>query len=156
TPVVVPMPPGTRVTAVSAGDSFDLALTAAGQVLSWGFNSSGQLGNGTSGGRSLSPVQVRLPRGVKVTAIAGGQQHVLASAASGGVLAWGDNSDGQLGNGRVGGLADTPVRVRLPRGTKVRGLFAGCFHSLALTSTGQVLAWGDNNEGQLGIGKISG
>jgi len=156
TPVEVPMPPGTRVTAVTVGNGFDLALTASGRVLSWGFDGSGQLGNGVRGGNVRSPAPVRLPGGVKVTAIAGGLNHVLASTASGGLLAWGDNSQGQLGNGFSGGFADVPVKVRLPKGARVRGMFAGCLGSLALTTAGQVLAWGNNDEGQLGTGKAGG
>ena len=153
TPVEVPMPPGTKVTAVTVGNGFDLALTASGRVLSWGFNGSGQLGNGTKGGNVRSPAPVRLARGVRVTAIAGGLNHVLAITAGGDMLAWGDNGQGQLGNGFSGGFADVPVKVRLPRGAKVRGLFAGCLGSLALTTAGQVLAWGSNFDGQLGTGK---
>jgi alpha-tubulin suppressor-like RCC1 family protein len=155
TPVAVPMAPGTKVTAVTAGGATDFALTASGQVLSWGFGGDGELGNGARNSSNV-PVRVRLPKGVKVTSIAAGFEHVLARTAAGGVLAWGANTQGQLGNGFSGGFADVPVRVRLPKGVKVRALFAGCVGSLALTSTGQVLAWGNNQAGQLGNGKTGG
>jgi alpha-tubulin suppressor-like RCC1 family protein len=46
--------------------------------------------------------------------------------------------------------------VHLPRGVKVRSASAGLLHSLALTTTGRVLAWGDNADGQLGIGTVTG
>src|SRR5882757_4901563 len=45
-----------------------------------------------------------------------------------------------------------PVGVRLPRGTKVRSLAGGCWHSMALTAAGRVLAWGNNGDAELGDG----
>ena len=45
-----------------------------------------------------------------------------------------------------------PVNVSLPAGTKVTAVAAGALHSLALTSTGAVLAWGYNADGELGDG----
>ena len=75
--------------------------------------------------------------------------HTVALTSTGHVLAWGINGHGQLGNGSIASR-DTPVRVRIPRGTKVTAVRAGCGFSLALTSRGRVLAWGDNFYGQLG------
>ncbi len=147
TPVQVKAP---RVRVVSAGFEHSLAVTAKGKVLAWGDNSSGQLGDGRTTS-SDAPVRVRLPHGVKVTAVAAGDSHSLALTSKGKVLAWGRNTNGQLGNGSTR-KSDRPVRTRLPRRTRVRGLFAGCFHSLALTSRHKVLGWGSNGTGQLGDG----
>ena len=61
TPVRVTLPAGAKVTAVREGGLFTMALTAKGQVLAWGNNFSGQLGDGTGENQSL-PVRVRLPR----------------------------------------------------------------------------------------------
>src|SRR5450759_3831659 len=119
----------------------------------WGYNSSGQLGNGTTT-NSSTPVQVSLPSGTTVTAIAGGGAHSLALTSSGQVLAWGSNSSGQLGNGTTT-QSSTPVAVRLPSGSTVTAIAGGGSHSLALTSTGQVLAWGYNYNGELGNGTIT-
>jgi alpha-tubulin suppressor-like RCC1 family protein len=149
TPVPVSLPTGTTVKAISAGEAHSLALTSTGQVLAWGFNAVGQLGNASTTDSDI-PVPVALPTGIKVAGIAAGGLHSLALTSTGQVLAWGFGLQGELGNGTTNNNSDTPVMVTLPPGTTVRQLSAGCEHSLALTSTGQVLAWGFNADGELG------
>ena len=113
------------------------------------------------------PVQVKLPAGRKVTAIAAGGNlygvggttagpgHSLALTSTGAVYAWGYNADGELGNGSTKNSL-VPVKVKLPAGTKVTAVAAGELQSLAVTSSGAVLAWGGNNFGQLGDGNYDG
>ena len=149
-PVRVKLPKGTRVTAISAGAYHSLARTTTRHLYAWGANSGGQLGDGTTTNRDI-PVKVKLPKRIKVTLIGAGEGHSLARTSTGKVLAWGDNTDGALGDGTTTGSL-TPVRVKLPKRTKLRGLFGGCAESLALTAKGHVLAWGDNGAGQLGDG----
>jgi alpha-tubulin suppressor-like RCC1 family protein len=153
TPVPVTLPAGTAATAVSAGGDHALALTSTGGVLAWGLNDHGQLGDGTSLTRDV-PVPVSMPPGVTVTAVGAGAFHSLALTRSGQVLAWGQNASGELGDGTSIDRA-TPVAVALPAGTTVTAVSAGAAHSLALTSTGSVLAWGANDHGQLGNGTTS-
>ncbi|MYQ98582.1 Ig-like domain repeat protein [Streptomyces sp. SID6139] len=150
-PVQADLPAGTTATAVAGGYGFSVALTSTGQVLAWGQNDVGQLGDGTFTDRT-TPLQVHLPAGTTVTAIAAGDDYVLALTSNGQVLAWGYNEWGQLGNGVTGGESDVPVAVHLPAGTTVTAISSGAGHALALTSTGEVLAWGDNDFGQLGDG----
>jgi alpha-tubulin suppressor-like RCC1 family protein len=150
-PVFVKLPLGVRVTAVTAFNDGAAALTSTGRVLAWGYNFNGQLGNGKKASTNV-PVWVKLPRNAKVTSIAAGVDQLFAATSTGGLLAWGNNSSGQLGIGHRGGLSRVPVRVHLPRGVKVVSASAGQTHVLALTTTGRVLAWGDNEQGQLGIG----
>jgi alpha-tubulin suppressor-like RCC1 family protein len=142
------------VRSISAGAQHTLALTTTGRVLAWGINVDGQLGDGTTS-ISSPPVQAQIPPGVTVTAVAAGgangNEHSLALTSTGRVLAWGSNAAGELGDGTTVNR-DAPVFAHLPQGTRVRQLFGGCAHTLALTSAGQVLAWGDNQFGQLGIG----
>jgi alpha-tubulin suppressor-like RCC1 family protein len=152
-PVQASLPSGTKVTAIASGGNHGLVLTSTGQVLAWGTNSLGQLGNGTTT-NSCTPVAAGLPSGATVTAIAGGDAHSLALTSTGQVLAWGSNSTGQLGNGTTIN-SSSPVAVSLPPGTTVTAIAGGGGHSLALTSTGQVLAWGDNIYGQLGNGTLT-
>ncbi|MET7649633.1 hypothetical protein [Streptomyces sp. NPDC005486] len=154
------------VTAVAAGCTYSLALLSNGTVKAWGNNFSGQLGNGTTGAPSTTPVTVIDPGNPSaplsgVIAIAAGCDHSLALLSNGTVKAWGLNDSGQLGNGTVGGKSGTPVTVIDPSNpsaplTGVRDIDAGFNHSLALLFTGTVKAWGDNSVGQLGNGSTGG
>ncbi len=139
------------MTAVVAGAGHSLAVTSSGAVLAWGLNLYGALGNGSMGGSSDMPVNVSLPAGTKVTAVAAGALHSLALTSTGAVFAWGFNADGELGDGSTAN-SDVPVKVDLPAGTKVTAVAAGGYYSLALTSTGSVFAWGYNADGELGDG----
>lgn len=151
-PVKVQLPSGTSITRAVTGYDFSVALTSNGSVLTWGDNSYYQLAHGTAIGGSDVPVKARLPKGTKIKAVSAGCYHVLALTSGGSVLAWGYNYDGELGNGHSGSATATPVKVKLPKHTKVVRIAAGCYHSLALTSTGKVLAWGQNSYGELGNG----
>jgi hypothetical protein len=125
-----------------------------GTLLAWGANEGGQLGNGATTSR-LIPVQVSdLGSGSGVTAVGGGFSHTLALKSDGTVLAWGANSNGQLGDGTTAKRL-TPVQTSgLGIGSEVAVVSAGGFHSLALQSNGTVLAWGANANGQLGDGTV--
>ena len=152
-PVKVKLPKGTKVSKVAAGFDHSLAVTLTGPLLAWGLNTSGQLGDGSTTNSGL-PVKVKLPRGTKMTAVAAGYYHSLAVTLTGSVLAWGDNAHGQLGNGSATG-SRVPVKVKLPAGTRVTAVAAGYGHSLVVTATGSLLAWGLNTSGQLGNGSTT-
>jgi alpha-tubulin suppressor-like RCC1 family protein len=123
-------------------------------VYSWGFNGSGQLGNGNTTS-STSPVAVTggALSGVNVMAVIAGGQHSLALSTSGAVYAWGRNAEGELGIGNTTN-SSLPVAVTAGglSGVSVAGLAGGGFHTLARTSSGAVYAWGFNGGGQLGNG----
>lgn len=150
-PVKVKLPGSMRVTRVAEGLAHSIALTSSGVVFAWGKNYDGNLGDGTTADSAV-PVKVNLPAGIKVTEIAAGVEQNLAVTSSGGLLAWGGNNFGQLGNGSSGGYSAVPVTVTLPAGTKAIAVAAGSLHSLVLTSTGAVLAFGFNADGELGDG----
>ena len=152
-PVKVRLPGGTKVTRIAGGFAHSVALTSTGSVLAWGKNYNGNLGNASTTDSDV-PVDVSLPAGTKVTAVAAGGEHNLAVTSTGAVLAWGYNAAGQLGDGSTG-ASDVPVNVSLPAGTKVTAVAAGASHSVALTSTGAVLAWGYNADGELGDGNTT-
>jgi alpha-tubulin suppressor-like RCC1 family protein len=148
----VPVPvSGLRfVTAVAAGGRHSLALLADGSVVAWGADSHGQLGDNETNMRSI-PVPVEGLSGVK--AISAGADHSLALLNNGTVMAWGDNESGQLGIGS--GVEDVEVPVAVQGLSGVKAISAGAAHSLALLSNGTVMAWGENESGQLGDGQTT-
>jgi len=130
--------------AVAAGNNHSLALKSDQTVWAWGLNSSGQLGDGTTGNHS-TPVQVSSL--TSAIAIAAGLNHSLALKADGSVVAWGSNTNGQLGDNSTT-QKTSPVSVSGL--TTAVAIAAGTNHSLALKSDGTVVAWGSNANGQLG------
>jgi alpha-tubulin suppressor-like RCC1 family protein len=116
------------VTAIAAGFNPSLALRTDGTVQAWGNNRAGQLGNGTTTiFPTPTPVQVNGLAGV--TTIGGGGFFSLAVLTDGTMTAWGDNSQGALGDGTLTSTS-TPVRVSGLSG--VTAIAAGVSHSLAL------------------------
>ncbi|MFG2112171.1 Ig-like domain repeat protein [Streptomyces sp. NPDC048718] len=154
----------TLVATLTAATAFGLAGLAAppgsaaqapptDDVLAWGQNTYGQLGDGTTT-RRLTPVAVDLPAGVRLTEVsgaAGGGWYSLGLTSDHRVLAWGRGDSGQLGDG-ANTNSSTPVEVDIPDGVEITDIDAGFDFGYALTSEGRVLAWGANYYGQLGDG----
>jgi alpha-tubulin suppressor-like RCC1 family protein len=136
--------------AIAAGQYHSLALLSNGTVVAWGDNSYGQVGDGTDHTARPKPVAVTGLTGV--IAISAGLDHSLALLSNGTVMGWGYNLFGQLGNTTLafGQQSDSPVAVSGL--SNVTGIAAGYFHSMALLANGTVMAWGRNDQGQLGDG----
>jgi alpha-tubulin suppressor-like RCC1 family protein len=117
------------------------------KVAAWGYNGSGQLGDGTTTYEALTPVEVHGLTGVTAVAARGGTS--LALRRDGTVWAWGANSDGALGNGSTDD-ASAPVQVRGLTGATA--IDTGGLFSMALRGDGTVWAWGFNGDGELGNG----
>ncbi|MET0234928.1 MAG: hypothetical protein ABW224_09845, partial [Kibdelosporangium sp.] len=133
---------------LASGGSHTLNARADGTMWAWGDNASGQLGNGTTTG-STTPLQVNgfgeVRRGAG--SVAAGSAHSLAVRSDGTVWAWGQGTNGQLGNG---GTTGSSVPVQVSGLTNVVAVAAGTSFSVALKSDGTVWAWGLNTNGQLG------
>jgi len=121
---------------------------ATGQILCWGDNTYGQLGNGT---KTTSSIPVEVAGVADATQIApGGAQHVCIVRRSGRASCWGGNMFGQFGDGTlVGSLV--PVDVTDISG--VVSLSAGSTHTCARHSMG-LGCWGQNTLSQLGEGTM--
>ncbi len=156
TPALVSLPSGSGpVTQVAAGDSDSYALTSAGQLYAFGDNIYGQRGSAANTVANPAPALVSLPSGSgPVTQVAAGAYHALVLTTSGQIYGFGDNHWGDLGNDTNVGTDTpnpTPLLVSLPAGSgAVARVAAGSYHSLVLTAGGQLYAFGDNYEGELG------
>jgi alpha-tubulin suppressor-like RCC1 family protein len=151
---------GKTVVSIGAGQYYNIALCSDGTVMTWGINSSGQLGNSTTTSSS-APVAVSTSgalAGKTVTAVAAGGSHCLALCSDGTIAAWGNNAYGQLGNNTTTN-SSVPVAVTTD-GTPLAGktivrLIAGYYHSMVQCSDGTLVSWGDNGYGELGNSTVS-
>jgi alpha-tubulin suppressor-like RCC1 family protein len=139
---------GSGAIAVDAGGPQTCALTNGGGVRCWGANDAGELGNGSTVNSSVPVAVSGLTGGA--SAIALGSPHSCALTTEGGVMCWGDNEFGQLGDGTTT-RRTTPVDV-LGLRSGVRAIAAGGGHTCALTTEGRVNCWGYNPDGELGDG----
>ena len=134
--------------ACGSRDAQTLALTDEGLVFSWGDGDFGKLGRGGSEGCAV-PANVEKLNGMGIIQIECGAQFSLALSKTGVVWTWGKGDYYRLGHG-----ADQHVRkptlVESLRGKKIIHVAVGALHCLAVTDTGQVFAWGDNDHGQQG------
>jgi alpha-tubulin suppressor-like RCC1 family protein len=135
-----------NVVEISTSGQHACARLSTGQVMCWGRNNRGQLGDGTLVNSVYPVVVAGLADAVE---LATGGLHTCARRATGGVVCWGDNAFGQLGDGTITGhVAPAPV-VGL---SGVAGLAAAKEHTCAQLSTGAVVCWGRNLARQLGDG----
>jgi alpha-tubulin suppressor-like RCC1 family protein len=155
---------------VSAGASHMLAVRGDGTVWAWGANQSGQLGPASPdfcGGPNVpcarNPIQV--PGLTGTVAVAAGGAHSLALRSDGTVWAWGDNSQGQLGDGTTANRAVPAMVPGLPPIAEIAA-GGGAFtcqdvssapdgHSVARANDGSVWTWGANLSGAVGDGSYA-
>jgi alpha-tubulin suppressor-like RCC1 family protein len=150
---VTGLPTGVKITALDSSWEGSGALLATGAYYDWGYNAAGQLGNGGTTDSAV-PVEVILP-GRVTQAFQGGSGptngQTITILSNGSVWAWGDNDRGQLGTGTQTNAA-TPVAVHVPDGVTFVTVASGGYASYAIDATGRLWAWGDNRNGQLGLG----
>lgn len=157
-PLLLPVPLPAPVAAVAAGEHHTLVLTATGDVYAFGSNREGQIGVPGAGEHADKPVLAMGPSagGEAVTVVAAGARHSLTVGASGRVYAWGCSLHGQCGTGAVEPTVPTPTDVASLGPLRATAVGAGTAHSLCLTDSGDVYAWGSNQAGQLGAGGDAG
>jgi len=141
------------------GHSVGLAADRS-TIFAWGYNGSGQMGNGTTTtiDRPTAVVDRSELDGSYIQQVIGGGYHTMALTENGNVYAWGMNQYCQLG---VGDTVDRlkPVLVATAgtpmAGKRIVSIGAGRFHSLAVDDQGVAYAWGDNSGGSLGDGSYT-
>lgn len=136
-----------EVISLAASSASTFALDASGKVWSWGSNSSGVLGDGTTIARH-SPVAVSQSTSMPpIKAISATGGHVLALANDGAVWTWGYNGYGQLGNSST---SASSVPVKITTGLlAASAVAAGENHSLGISDLSHLWGWGSNGNGQL-------
>ncbi|APR75464.1 RCC1 repeat domain protein [Minicystis rosea] len=135
---------------VAAGSKHSVALRRDGTVWAWGRNQYGNLGQGAADTTPHSAPQ-QVPGLADVVQIASGRDHLLALRADGTVVGWGLNQNGQVGVGTSGSEANVFAPQALTI-TDVAGLVADANYSFAVRADGTAVGWGQNFNGQLGIG----
>jgi alpha-tubulin suppressor-like RCC1 family protein len=135
---------------VESGETHSLAIKTDGTLWAWGYNLSGQLGDGTTVTKNR-PVQIGTATNwQKVSA---GTWCTLAIKTDGTLWAWGTNDYGQLGNGIMNVTITTPIQIGTA--TDWQSISVGDEHTLAIKTNGTLWAWGSNEYGQLGDGIIT-
>ncbi|KPA09952.1 F-box associated region domain protein [Candidatus Magnetomorum sp. HK-1] len=134
------------VTKFSGGSFQSLMMKSDGTVWAWGYNTQGQIGDGTTTERH-SPVQTNdLTDAVDIS---GGRFYSLALKSDGNVWGWGENGYYQLGD------TTTTTRITPVQSTIINNVVAidsGQHHNIVLKNDGTVWSWGYNDSGQLGDG----
>ena len=148
--------------AVASGNTFGSVLKADGTVWTWGNNQYGQLGNGEiENVNETEPKQVIGIDGIgkleNIKQITVGGFFEAALTNDGRVVAWGINNYGQLGRQDTAnsGIPSYVVDETGKQIANIKQISAGASHMLAVTEGGEVLAWGLNNYGELGINTAS-
>ncbi len=137
------------VATVSAGGFHTCAVLSGGAVECWGDNEQGELGDGTLTNRSVPVAVEGIASAVSVSAGGGDLAHTCAVLSGGAVECWGDNEQGELGDGTK---TTSLVPVAVSGIANAVSVSSGLYHSCALLSGGTVECWGDNHYGQLGNG----
>jgi alpha-tubulin suppressor-like RCC1 family protein len=139
---------GTNWKQVSCGYHHTAAIHLDGSLWTWGENSAGQLGNGTTVNTS-NPIQT-IGGGNNWKFVVCGHHHTAAIKNDGTLWLWGDNTAGQLGDGTTVGTS-SPTQTILG-GFTWKAVACGTDHTAAVKTDGTTWAWGNNFNGQLGNG----
>ncbi|XP_017205802.1 RCC1 and BTB domain-containing protein 2 isoform X2 [Oryctolagus cuniculus] len=129
-----------------------LYSTVNDEIFVLGTNCSGCLGLGDAQS-TIEPRRLDSLSGKKIACLSyGSGPHVVLATTEGEVFTWGHNAYSQLGNGTTNhGLVPCQISTNLSN-KQVIEVACGSYHSLVLTSDGEVFAWGYNNSGQVGSG----
>lgn len=133
---------------IAAGRYSTCAILSGGAAKCWGYNGSGQVGDGTTSNRSTPVAVSGLSSGTSKITV--GWYHACAINSAGAALCWGDGNNGKLGNGTTAAKSVPTQVTGLTSG--VVAITGGYEHTCATLSSGGVQCWGYNNRGQLGNG----
>ena len=133
---------------IASGAYHTVAVAQDGTLWSWGYNNSGQLGDGSTTNRTTA---VKIGTDSDWVSVGAGYYHSFAIKSNGTLWAWGYNSAGQLGNGNSTNQL-SPVQIGTSQWQAVTG---GEEFTIAIKSNGTLWTWGTNSFGQLGDGGVT-
>lgn len=147
---------GVFIKLISAAKFHSVAVSADGEVYTWGFGRGGRLGHSdfdihSGQAATITPRKVTFGLGSRrVRSIAAAKHHTVAATVGGEVFTWGSNREGQLGYTSVD-TQPTPRRVSSLR-SRIVAVAAANKHTAVISESGEIFTWGCNREGQLGYG----
>jgi len=137
---------------ISSGLYHTIAISGDGKLWSWGYNNSGQLGDGTLLDKN-TPIQIGAD--TDWVAIGTGYYHSFGIKSNGTLWAWGYNYYGQLGRGTNGNGTNLTVPTQIGADTNWLSVTGGEYFTLAVKTNGTLWATGKNTNGQLGINNLT-
>jgi alpha-tubulin suppressor-like RCC1 family protein len=133
---------GVKYKEIFAGEDSNCAITTAGVLKCWGFNSDGQLGDNTIVNK-LVPTEIDSGTTYSRVSLAGTYFYHSCGVTTAGVLkCWGNNSAGQLG---VNGTTPSRVPVVVDSGTTYREVSVTFRVSCGITTGGVLKCWGNSS-----------
>jgi len=147
-PTKIPSLAKIKISKIRAGHNHAIAMTTFGDIYTWGSNHCGQLGR--------KPENFAIPGLVIVPTVIfrNVDCNDTASAAisnKGELYTWGSGGNGRLGHGNTRNYEE-PELVKEVKDVPFLQVSLGTHHTLALTETKQIYAWGAGHHGELGLG----
>ena len=153
TPQSINLGTGRTATSIHAGGNYNCAILDDASVKCWGQNDEGQLGRGFTSSSENTPATINsLGSGRTAVALATAFSTVCALLDDGSVKCWGDDSDGQLGNGGSDTDISSPPSsaINLGSGRTAKAITGGEAHFCAVLDDDSIVCWGDGSNGKLG------
>jgi len=138
---------------IKAGGSHTVGITSKGRNFLWGCNGSGQCGIvGTKKVEKPTKMENFISKNDLILEYGVGSKHTIVLTEDGSVYSWGANEEGQCGIGKKSNIVKpTKISFLLSGEERITHVEAGGYHSMAVTSSGAVYSWGDNEFGQCGF-----
>ena len=155
-PIKVEIPQSKSVSFMGVGEYHGCAVMTDNTLWCWGRNDHGEIGVGnrsTSNSEIIKkPIQIDMQFYSPIIAIDLGKESTCTLHDDGSLNCWGENADGEIGNGLIGGDTSSPVSIQLDGGVTATGITSGYRSKCATASDGTVQCWGYNGDSQLGDG----
>ncbi len=147
---------------VFAGEKHNIGIDILGRIFTWGASESGQIGRVSSDSTStyaipLPVMETYVNKAVPVRAIsvAASFKSSFAVLNNGTAYSWGSNTKGELGHSFSSAIVQAPTVISILRGKNPKSITSGPFsRSVYADLSGSVFAWGDNDNGQFGSGRV--